>query len=93
VEKIPFCEIKDFHVEILRSIERGQKSWSDSFSEEQARTLVSTFKAKLSISIDRPSESPICGAYQAGSCTLAGDHFGSYGDKKLLHVSKVCAEG
>jgi hypothetical protein len=54
VEKIPFCEIKDFHVEILRSIERGQKSWSDSFSEEQARTLVSTFKAKLSISIDRP---------------------------------------
>jgi hypothetical protein len=43
VEKIPFCEIKDFHVEILRSIERGQKSWSDSFSEEQARTLVSTF--------------------------------------------------
>jgi hypothetical protein len=47
----------------------------------------------LSISIDRPTESPICGAYQAGSCTLAGDHFGSYGDKKLVHVSKVCAEG
>jgi hypothetical protein len=26
VEKFPFCEIKDFHAEVLRSIERGQKS-------------------------------------------------------------------
>jgi hypothetical protein len=50
VGKFPFCEIKDFHAEVLRSIERGQKSWSDSFSEEQARTLVSPVKAKLSIS-------------------------------------------
>ena len=90
VEKFPFCEIKDFHAEVLRSIERGQKSWSDSFSEEQARTLVSPVKAKLSISIDRPTKSPICGAYQAGNCTQAGDHFGSCGDKKLLHVCRKC---
>ena len=60
METFPFCEIKDFHAEVLRSIERGQTSWSDSFSEEQARTLVSTVKAKLSISIDIPTESPIC---------------------------------
>lgn len=90
VEKFPFCEIKDFHAEVLRSIERGQTSWSDSFSEEQARTLVSPVKAKLSISIDRPTKSPICGAYQAGNCTQAGDHFGSCGDKKLLHVCRKC---
>ena len=88
VGKFPFCESKDFHAEVLRSIELGQKSWSDSFSEEQA--VLSPVKTKLSISQDKPTKSPICGAYQAGNCTQAGDHFGSYGDKKLLHVCRKC---
>ena len=60
------------------------------FLEELARTLVSPVRSKLSISIDKPTKSPICGAYQAGNCTQAGDHFGSYGDKKLLHVCRKC---
>lgn len=91
VEKFPFCEIKDFHAEVLRSIERGHKSWTDSFSEEQARTLVSPVnRTKFSSSQDKPSRSPICGAYQAGNCMQTGDHFGSYGDKKLLHVCRKC---
>ena len=90
VEKFPFSEIKDFHAEVLRSIERGQKSWSDNFAEEQARTLVSPIKAKNSTTKDKFVRNPICGTYQAGNCTQSGDHFGSYGDKKLLHVCRKC---
>ena len=46
-EKFPFSEIKDFHAEVLRSIERGHKTWSQTFSEEQGRTLVSPLPRHL----------------------------------------------
>ncbi|CAG2252378.1 unnamed protein product [Mytilus edulis] len=46
-EKYPFTEIKDFHAEVLRSVERGHKHWSHTFSEEQGRTLVSALKMDL----------------------------------------------
>lgn len=85
-EKFPFSEIKDFHAEVLRSIERGHKSWSNNFGEEQARTLVSP----QSTTRNYNTRDPICGSYQAGNCSRSDDHFGSYGNKKLLHVCRKC---
>ncbi|CAG2240957.1 unnamed protein product [Mytilus edulis] len=96
VEKYPFAEIKDFHAEVLRSIERGHKNWSHAFVEEQGRTLVTPLTSSSStptktVFKDKPvNRNPICGAYQAGNCSRSGDHFGAYGDKKLLHVCRKC---
>ncbi|KAK6185745.1 hypothetical protein SNE40_007909 [Patella caerulea] len=93
VDKFPFTEIKDFHAEVLRAIERGLKTWLNSFSEEQGRTLVSPSSIRHN---NRQTESrsskhpPICGAYQAGNCNQPTDHYGSYGDKKLLHICRKC---
>ena len=39
-EKFPIVEIKAYHAEVLRSIERGMKSWNDSFADEKYRTLL-----------------------------------------------------
>jgi len=89
-EKFPFSEIKDFHAEVLRSIERGHKTWSQTFSEEQGRTLVSPLASTSKQSKEKSSRGPICGAYQAGNCNRTGDHFGTYGDKKLLHICRKC---
>ena len=89
-EKFPFSEIKDFHAEVLRSIERGHKNWSNTFSEEQCRTLVTPLVSTSKQADNKNVRHPICGAYQAGNCNRSGDHFGAYGDKKLLHVCRKC---
>jgi len=87
-EKFPVNEIKAFHSEVLRSIERGIKTWTDSFADEKYRTLVSSSgSSKKDYTINRY---PVCGTFQSGTCNFPGDHFGKYGDKKLLHSCRKC---
>lgn len=86
-EKFPISEIKAFHSEVLRSIEKGLKTWNDSFADEKYRTLVTSVGTAK-----KDSRSPICGAFQAGSCTYQKDHYGKFGDKKLLHSCRKCVK-
>ena len=80
-EKFPIWEIKAYHAEVLRSIERGLKSWKDSFADEKYRTLVTPNNP-----VKRDNRYLICGAYQSGSCSYSWDHLGKFGDKKLYHA-------
>lgn len=84
-EKFPISEIKAYHAEVLRSIERGLKSWNDSFADEKYRTLTNP-----STPFKRDNRYLICGAYQSGSCSFSLDHLGKFGDKKLFHSCRKC---
>ncbi|CAG2235102.1 unnamed protein product [Mytilus edulis] len=88
VEKYPFTEIKDFHAEVLRSIERGHKNWSHAFVEEQGRTLphplFTWYSSTLTKTVfkDKVNCNPICGA----NCSRSRDNFGAY----IAMATKSC---
>ena len=83
-EKLYMKEIQAFHNEVLRSIERGLKWWTDEFVDDKYRTLVSRVSSStynsLTGGVKYENHNPIWCAFQSGACYEQEDYFWKLGD-------------
>ena len=91
--------IRDMHGAIVREIERGNRSWTDSFLDFEVRMLhhvkstKSTDSAKFTSTRGNKGAKNVtfCKKYQRGLCSKEGAHSLSLQDGRTIFVKHICA--